>query len=68
MTPGGDGDARVELPVHVIMLFNLAVLAAAFVQFAATCAANEAFFVTAIVTNAQNNSALECWGKFVSCQ
>lgn len=45
------------------MWFNLAILTVALGQFAATCAADdsEAFFATAIVTDAQNNSALECW-------
>lgn len=48
---------------HDIMWFNLAILTVALGQFAATCAADdsEAFFATAIVTDAQNNSALECW-------
>ena len=43
------------------MFFNFAALAVALVQFAATCVATEALFATAIVTNANNQSALECW-------
>lgn len=43
------------------MLFNLGVLTIALVHFVVTCVATEAFFATAIVTDANNNSALECW-------
>ena len=43
------------------MLFNFGVFAFALVQYAVTCVATEAFFATAIVTDANNNSALECW-------
>ena len=42
-------------------MFNLGMLVGAVFQFAATCAATEAFFATAIVTDAHNHSALECW-------
>lgn len=43
------------------MRLNLGILAVALVQFAATCVATEAFFTTAIVTDANNRSTLECW-------
>ena len=43
------------------MLLSLAVLAVTLAHFAVTCVATEAFFATAIVTDANNNSALECW-------
>ncbi|TFY61154.1 hypothetical protein EVJ58_g4702 [Rhodofomes roseus] len=43
------------------MLPNLGVFTVLFSSFATLCAASNAFFATAIVTDAKNNSALECW-------
>ena len=43
------------------MFSSIYVLAGTLMQLAATCVATEAFFATAIVTDANNHSALECW-------
>lgn len=43
------------------MLPNAGVFTVLLASFATYCTASEAFFATAIVTDARNNSALECW-------